>query len=102
MMFLLACALPCCDGQRHLGKNLRPSHESRLYGEPSPDKPKPLAHSYQTDSCGRVSKLRFKTPARIRDTKTDTIRVRAEFNLRASSAITKTGAFAAFVTIGSA
>src|SRR5271169_1875759 len=83
MMFLLGCALPRRAGQWHLGKNLCPYHESRLYVEPSPDKSKPLTHSYQTDSCGRIIKVGLKTPARIRDAKTDTIRVRAEFNLRA-------------------
>jgi hypothetical protein len=83
MLFLLACALPRRGGQWYLGKNFRPSHGSRLYGEPSPDKPKSFTHSYQADSCGRVTKVRFKTPANIRDAKTDTIRVRAEFNLRA-------------------
>jgi hypothetical protein len=82
---LLACALRCCPGQRHFGKNLRPSGGFRYYRESSPHKPESLAHTYQTDSCIWVTQVRVKTSPIIRNAKTDAIRVRAEFNQNALS-----------------
>jgi hypothetical protein len=66
---------------RYLGYNFSSAQEYRLHGEPPPHQPEPLAHSYQSDSCGRIAEVRFKTPARILDAKTDAHRVRAKFYL---------------------
>src|SRR5271169_4654879 len=71
-------------GQWDLGDYFCPSRAFRPYRKLAANKPKPLPHTYQSDSSSSTLQVRIKTFARVRDAETDAIRIGPQVDSRPS------------------